>query len=101
LWREGFRGLDVFLPYMKVNVKTILEKSMTTQDWKDHLYGCYEKHGGAEKVGALNSVGWNVSGCHSTTFILVDIGPFETWAWPYGEGLKLPVGMNYDLSLAV
>ncbi|KAJ7591549.1 peptidase family M1-domain-containing protein [Mycena floridula] len=73
-------GLDVFLPYVRDYVKTYIGKSITTRQWKDHLYAYFEKNGGEQKVKALDSVDWN--------------------AWFYGEGLKLPVEMKYDISLA-
>ncbi|RPD67705.1 zincin, partial [Lentinus tigrinus ALCF2SS1-7] len=66
-------GLDVFLPY-------VYDYSITTEQWKAHLYAYFEKHGGEEKVKALDSVKWN--------------------EWLYGEGLKLPVEMVYDTALA-
>lgn len=37
-----------------------LGKSIPTAEWKAHLYGYYEKHGGAEKIKALDSIDWNV-----------------------------------------
>ncbi|KAG5651841.1 hypothetical protein H0H81_007217 [Sphagnurus paluster] len=73
-------GLDVFLPYVKDYVETFIGKSITTQQWKDHLYGYWTKHGGPDKVKALDSIDWN--------------------AWFNGEGLKLPVELDYDLTLA-
>ncbi|KAJ7487177.1 leukotriene A4 hydrolase, partial [Mycena galericulata] len=73
-------GLDVFLPYVKEYVNTFIGKSITTEQWKEHLYGYYAANGGPEKVKALDSIDWN--------------------AWFYGEGLKLPVDMEYDLTLA-
>ncbi|KAJ3751229.1 peptidase family M1-domain-containing protein [Lentinula detonsa] len=73
-------GLDVFLPYVRDYVSTFMGKSITTQEWKSHLYGYYEKHGGAGKIKALDSIDWD--------------------AWFYGEGLQLPVKMEYDSSLA-
>ncbi|RDB24666.1 Leukotriene A-4 hydrolase [Hypsizygus marmoreus] len=73
-------GLDVFLPYVKDYVNTFMGKSITTQEWKTHLYAYWEKHGGPEKIKALDSVDWD--------------------AWFYGEGLELPVKMEYDLTLA-
>ncbi|KAF8060869.1 peptidase family M1-domain-containing protein [Lyophyllum atratum] len=73
-------GLDVLLPYVKEYVSTFIGKNVTTQEWKDHLYGYFEKHGGPEKIKALDSVDWD--------------------AWFYGEGLKLPVEMEYDVTLA-
>ncbi|KAF9073998.1 peptidase family M1-domain-containing protein [Rhodocollybia butyracea] len=69
-------GLDVFLPYVRDYVSTFMGKSITTQEWKEHLYTYYEKNGGAEKIKALDS------------------------GWFYGEGLELPVKMEYDSTLA-
>ncbi|KAF8207284.1 hypothetical protein K438DRAFT_2013778 [Mycena galopus ATCC 62051] len=73
-------GLEVFLPYVKDYVSTYIGKSITTEQWKSHLYAYFERHGGPEKIKALDSINWN--------------------AWFYGEGLKLPVEMEYDLTLA-
>ncbi|KAH9891199.1 peptidase family M1-domain-containing protein [Cubamyces lactineus] len=73
-------GLDEFLPYVYDYVSTFMGKSITTEDWKAHLYAYWEKHGGEEKIKALNSVKWD--------------------EWLYGEGLKLPVEMIYDTALA-
>ncbi|KAF6765906.1 peptidase family M1-domain-containing protein [Ephemerocybe angulata] len=73
-------GLDVFVPYIRDYVKTFSGKSITTWEWKDHLYTWFEKNGGAEKIKALDSVDWN--------------------AWFYGEGIDLPVKMEYDSTLA-
>ncbi|EDR02480.1 uncharacterized protein LACBIDRAFT_253885 [Laccaria bicolor S238N-H82] len=73
-------GLDVFLPYVRNYVDTFMGKSITTDQWKDHLYTYFEKNGGEEKVKALNTVDWQ--------------------AWLYGGGLDLPVKMEYDLTLA-
>ncbi|KAG2002580.1 leukotriene-A4 hydrolase [Coprinopsis cinerea AmutBmut pab1-1] len=72
-------GLDVFLPYIRDYVDTFIGKSITTQQWKDHLYGYYQKHN-PEKVKALDTVNWD--------------------AWLYGEGTELPVKMEYDTELA-
>ncbi|EJD04497.1 uncharacterized protein FOMMEDRAFT_107254 [Fomitiporia mediterranea MF3/22] len=73
-------GLDVFLPYVRDYVNTFMGQSINAAIWKDHLYSYWSKHGGAEKVKALDSVDWN--------------------AWFYGEGLTLPVEMEYDTTLA-
>lgn len=54
-------GLDEFLPYIHDYVSTYMGKSITTEDWKAHLYAYWEKHGGEEKIKALNSVKWDVS----------------------------------------
>ncbi|CAK5268784.1 unnamed protein product [Mycena citricolor] len=73
-------GLDVFLPYVKEYANTFIGKSITTGEWKSHLYSYYAKHGGAEKVAALDSIDWD--------------------AWFYGQDLGLPVKMEYDTSMA-
>ncbi|EEB94219.1 hypothetical protein MPER_07004, partial [Moniliophthora perniciosa FA553] len=73
-------GLEVFLPYIRDYVETFMGKSITTQQWKEHLYEYYEKNGAEEKIKALDSIDWN--------------------AWFYGEGTELPVKMEYDTSLA-
>jgi leukotriene-A4 hydrolase len=54
-------GLDVFLPYIRDYVSTFQGKSITTWDWKAHLYAYFENHGGQEKLDVLNSVEWDVS----------------------------------------
>jgi leukotriene-A4 hydrolase len=53
-------GLDVFLPYIRDYVSSFQGKSITTWDWKAHLYNYFERHGGPEKIDALNSVDWDV-----------------------------------------
>ncbi|KAJ6459517.1 peptidase family M1-domain-containing protein [Mycena sanguinolenta] len=73
-------GLDVFLPYVKNYVQTFIGKSITTEQWKAHLYDFFSKNGGPEKIKLLDGVDWN--------------------AWFYGEGLELPVKMTYDETLA-
>ena len=35
--------------------------SITTEQWKDHLYDYWRKHGDEEKIKILDSVDWNVS----------------------------------------
>jgi hypothetical protein len=56
-------GLDVFLPYIRDYVSSFQGKSITTWDWKEHLYTYFERQGGPEKIDALNSVDWDVSSC--------------------------------------
>jgi hypothetical protein len=91
-------GLDVFLPYVRNYVDTFMGKSITTDQWKDHLYAYFEKNGGEEKVKALNTVDWQVSNpvLHPTWFMLTTLNK----AWLYGGGLDLPVKIEYDLTLA-
>ncbi|KAF7367549.1 Leukotriene A-4 hydrolase [Mycena sanguinolenta] len=73
-------GLDVFLPYVKDYVQTFIGKSITTEQWKAHLYDFFSRNGGPEKIKLLDGIDWN--------------------AWLYGEGLELPVKMTYDETLA-
>ncbi|KAJ7221960.1 Metalloprotease [Mycena haematopus] len=73
-------GLDVFLPYVKDYVKTFIGTSITTEQWKAHLYEFFSRNGGPEKIKLLDGVDWN--------------------AWLYGEGVELPVKMIYDDTLA-
>ncbi|CCM06484.1 uncharacterized protein FIBRA_08753 [Fibroporia radiculosa] len=73
-------GLDVFLPYVHDYVSTFLGRSITTEQWKSHLYSYFKQHGGEEKTRLLDSIDWN--------------------AWFYGEGIELPVEMDYDHTLA-
>lgn len=54
-------GLDVFLPYAKDYVETFTGQSITTDQWKDHLYEYFRKKSGSEKIKALDSVDWDVS----------------------------------------
>jgi hypothetical protein len=51
-------GLKVFLPYAKNYVDTFMGKSITTQEWKDHLYAYFQAQSGTE---ALDKVDWDVS----------------------------------------
>lgn len=53
-------GLDVFLPYVRDYVTTYIGKSITTDQWKAHLYAYFETHGGSDKVKALDSIDWAV-----------------------------------------
>lgn len=61
LTEKTIGGLDVFLPYVRDYVETFMGKSITTWQWKDHLYAYFEKNGGQAKVDALNSIDWEVS----------------------------------------
>ncbi|KIP01983.1 hypothetical protein PHLGIDRAFT_112533 [Phlebiopsis gigantea 11061_1 CR5-6] len=72
-------GVDVFLPYINDYVSTFMGKSITTEQWKDHLYAFYQRTN-PEKIKALDTIDWN--------------------AWFYGEGTELPVKMEYDTTLA-
>jgi len=73
-------GLQVFLPYVRDYVKTFSGKSIGTFQWKDHLYAYFKAHGGEEMINALDKVDWD--------------------GWFYGEGIELPVKLEYDTSLA-
>lgn len=56
-------GLDVFLPYAYDYITTFMGKSITTDEWKSHLYAYFEKKGDPEKIKALNSIDWDVRPC--------------------------------------
>ena len=64
----------MFLPYVKDYVNTFIGKSITTEQWKSHLYSYFEKNG-HDKVKALDSIDWNVSRCVSQFYILIEIVP--------------------------
>lgn len=62
-------GLDVFLPYVKDYVDTYMGKSITTQEWKAHLFDYYKSQ--PDKIKALNTVDFNVGirlVCHVVLF---------------------------------
>lgn len=71
-------GLDNFLPFIKSWFKTFYDRSVTTQDFRDHLDAFYASS--PEITAALKEVDWN--------------------AWLHGEGIALPVTMEYDDTLA-
>ena len=54
-------GLEVWLPYVYEYVSTFMGKSITTEQWRAHLYAYFREHGGEETVRALDSVKWDVS----------------------------------------
>jgi len=71
-------GLDVFLPYVKHYVATFMGQSITTQQWKDDLFAYFSDQTEAIKV--LDEISWD--------------------EWLFGEGLTLPVPVEYDMTLA-
>ncbi|KAL5518474.1 LAP2 [Sanghuangporus vaninii] len=73
-------GLDVFLPYVRDYVNTFMGQSINTDIWKEHLYSYWRNSGDGSKVSLLDNIDWD--------------------AWFFGEGLTLPVEMEYDLTLA-
>lgn len=72
-------GLDLFLPFIKSHFKTFYDRSLTTEEWKQHLFDFYA--GNEEITKKLKAVDWQ--------------------GWLHGEGLELPVKMEYDNTLAV
>ena len=42
--------MDVFLAYINNYVNTFMGKSITTWQWKDHLYEYFKNNGGDEKI---------------------------------------------------
>ncbi|CED82437.1 leukotriene-a4 hydrolase [Phaffia rhodozyma] len=75
-------GLDAFLPYIHSYVDTFAGLSISTEQWREHLYAFWKKHGGHQAIEKLDAVDWD--------------------GWLNGEGLKLPVAIEdtYDTSLA-
>lgn len=61
-------GLDIFLPYVKDYVETFIGKSITTEQWKEHIYAYFSKCGGPEKIKALDGVDWDVGLSYSIRF---------------------------------
>ena len=52
-------------PYIKDYVKAYMGHSITTTQWKDHLYGFFVKQ--EDKIKALDNIDWNVSASDITT----------------------------------
>jgi hypothetical protein len=59
LKERSLGGLDVFLPYVKDYVNTFTGKSITTDQWKEHLYAYFVRND-AEKIKVLDSIAWEV-----------------------------------------
>jgi leukotriene-A4 hydrolase len=74
-------GLEHFLPYMKDYVKTFTNTSITTEQWREHLFDYFGKQKDSETyLKKLGQVDWD--------------------AWLHGVGLELPVELEYDDSLS-
>jgi len=62
-------------------VSTFRGKSIGTNDWRDHLFTYFSNHPNASSIiPALEEVDWE--------------------GWLHGDGLSLPVDMEYDTSMA-
>lgn len=72
-------GLGNFLPFIRSHFKTFYDRSLTTEEWKQHLFDFYS--GSPEITEKLKAVDWH--------------------GWLHGEGMHLPVKMEFDNSLAV
>ncbi|GAA6010636.1 hypothetical protein JCM11491_003004 [Sporobolomyces phaffii] len=72
-------GLESFAPYHKAFITKFAGYSISTQDWLDHFWSYWSQFPEKEKA-------------------LKEKVDFE--AWLHGEGLELPVKMQYDTSLA-
>lgn len=72
-------GLENFIPYVKAYFHTFAGRSVSTEEWREHLFAFFASNEKATQ--ALHAVDWD--------------------AWLHGEGLELPVKMHYDESLAV
>ncbi|SPO34784.1 related to leukotriene-A4 hydrolase [Pseudozyma flocculosa] len=71
-------GLDNFLPYAKSYFHAFYNRSVSTEEWQEHLFDFYK--GSDDITAKLKQVDWD--------------------AWFHGEGLELPVKMEYDTTLA-
>lgn len=50
----------MFLPYVRDYVDTFIGKSITTSQWRTHLYDYFERTD-RSKIIALDTINWNVS----------------------------------------
>ncbi|WOO82539.1 Leucine aminopeptidase 2 [Vanrija pseudolonga] len=74
-------GLEHFLPYMKDYVKTFTNTSITTGQWRDHLFDFFGRQPAGEEY-------------------LRKLGQVDFDEWLHGDGLDLCVDVQYDESLA-
>ncbi|KAL0078408.1 peptidase family M1-domain-containing protein [Phycomyces blakesleeanus] len=72
-------GASVFEPYMKSHVQKYAHKSITTQDWKNHLFEYMLENNGQETVDKLNTIDFDL--------------------WLKGTGMP-PVIPQFDTTLA-
>lgn len=54
-------GLEIFLKYAREYTRTFIGQSITTDQWKSHLYTYFKNQGGQTSVDLLDSVDWDVS----------------------------------------
>lgn len=88
-------GVDVFVPYMKDYDHTFTGTSITTEQWRKHLFHYFGSlTNGKELVEKLNKLDWNeVSFCSS-------FGDIADEQWLHGSGLDLCIDIQYDDSLS-
>lgn len=91
-------GLEVFLPYVKDYIATYMGHSITTATWKNHLYAYFQKNGSEGQIEALNSIDWDVR--TDNGYFMKATAEIVLQAWLHHSGLRLPVEMEYDLTLA-
>ncbi|WWC90899.1 leukotriene A-4 hydrolase/aminopeptidase [Kwoniella dendrophila CBS 6074] len=74
-------GLDNFIPYMKDYVRTFEGTSITTDQWREHLFHYFKQHkDGEELTRRLGKVDWD--------------------EWLHGSGTDLCVDIQYDDTLS-
>jgi leukotriene-A4 hydrolase len=71
-------GLDNFLPFIRSYFKAFYDRSISTEEWKQHLFDFYA--GNEEITKKLNTVEWD--------------------EWFHGEGKQLPAEVNFEGALA-
>jgi leukotriene-A4 hydrolase len=93
---EGLLGLEKFLTYAKKYANDYWGKSITTDEWKDHLYSYFGKDNEA-----LKKVNWTVSilNFHSIVFSLM-LSAFQAWLEGTRERDKLPANIEWNDALA-
>lgn len=72
-------GPDIFEPYMKSHVERFASKSITTEEWKAHLFDYMEKNHGQSVVDKLKTIDFDL--------------------WINGKGMP-PVDPQFDTTLA-
>lgn len=90
-------GLDVFIPYMKDYDRTFTGTSITTDQWRNHLFHYFgSQPNGEELVQKLGQLDWD-----EVCFLKDDHGCLaDTEQWIHGDGLDLCIDIQYDDSLS-
>lgn len=89
-------GLDVFMPYIKEYVKTYNGYSITTDQWRSHLFDYFGKVENSQEIlKNLGKLDWDAVGPLYPIFRLKLIHQ-----WLHGDGPDLAVDVKYDDTLS-